>query len=217
MIRPDQDRPATELEYNVFIEESSGSGYRFKESCMEPVTTFSLRLTPLCESDSEKVMEVYRQCRDFLALGPQTEPSLEMVVRDIRSCEEQYGVFYGIFLVPGELIGVISVVPRETNNQVESVYIELMMIIPAYRQKGVGRQVLKLIESTVKQKIGISRFLTSVQLNNSGAIRFWQTSGYQIMDCPELQPDATTVYHFKKEDPPLLKSDPLKVETDKDI
>jgi RimJ/RimL family protein N-acetyltransferase len=166
---------------------------------MEQLPAYSLKLVPLYEKDAETVLEVYRQCQDFLALGPRPEASLEMVQKDILACDQQYGVFYGIYLLEGPLIGVISVVPREANNQVESVYIELLLISFSHRQKGIGRQVLRLIETNARHKTGVSRFSTSIQVNNPGAVRFWQNCGYKIYSGPEIQLDSTTVYQLQKD------------------
>jgi RimJ/RimL family protein N-acetyltransferase len=166
---------------------------------MEQLPAYSLRLVPLYQKDAGTVLEVYRQCQDFLALVPRPEASLEMVQKDILTCDQQNGVFYGIFLLEGPLIGVISVVPRETNYQVESVCIELLLISFSYRQKGIGQQVLRLIETNARNKIGVSRFSTSVQVNNPGVVRFWQKCGYKINSGPEIQLDSPTVYQMQKD------------------
>ena len=45
------------------------------------------------EADLMAVLEVYRQCEDFLALGPVPTASLEMVQSDLEHSKEEGGVF----------------------------------------------------------------------------------------------------------------------------
>jgi RimJ/RimL family protein N-acetyltransferase len=158
-----------------------------------------IKLCPITISDARAVFEVYRQCEDFLALGPQPQASIDMVLKDIGNSENQNGIFYGIYLVGGGLIGVLSLVPQEIENEVVSANLDLLMISAPFRHKGIGTRILKVIESEIKQKTGISQFGASVQVNNPAALRFWQKNGYRITSGPELQPDSTTVYHLKKD------------------
>ena len=40
----------------------------------------SVEIRPITENDLEEVFEVYRQCEDFLALGPKPKASMAMVL-----------------------------------------------------------------------------------------------------------------------------------------
>ena len=73
--------------------------------------TFQCR--PLGAGDAEAVFDVYRQCEDFLALGPQPQASAEMVAQDMKLSREQGGLFLGIYLDDGTLAGVFDVIPPE--------------------------------------------------------------------------------------------------------
>jgi ribosomal protein S18 acetylase RimI-like enzyme len=166
---------------------------------MELDQVFNIRLIPMSEQNVPAVLEVYRQCEDFLSLGPQSAASKEMVIKDIQTCQTNQGVYYAILLAETEMIGVLAVVPREVDNTVVEAYIELLMITPRHRRKKIGRHVLKVIEANIKNKTGVFLVSTSVQTNNPDAIRFWQNNGYVISEGPERQPDSTTVYHMRKD------------------
>ena len=157
-----------------------------------------IKLSPLTEADIEAVFEIYRQCQEFLALGPQPEASREMVLRAVQDSDSKHGVYYGIYLLSSDMVGVLDMLPLEIENQVDSVNLNLLMITPQYRRQGIGTQVLRVIESEVYKKTGISQFTTSVQVNNPDARRFWEKNGYSAFSEPELQPDSTKVVHLKK-------------------
>jgi len=170
---------------------------------MEPEQVFNIKLIPMEERYFSGVFEVYRQCEDFLSLGPQPVASMEMVLKDIQASLTKNGVYYGIFLDESEMIGILDLIPREVENIVEAVYIELFMITPQHRQRGIGTQILRVIEANIKNKTGVNQILASAQINNPRALSFWQRNGYVIFGGPELQPDLTTVYHMKKDLGPL--------------
>ena len=69
-----------------------------------------LVLKAVTPGDYKAILDVYRRCEDFLALGPSPQASMEMVLRDIQEAEVENGVFCGIYS-SSELIGVASYVP----------------------------------------------------------------------------------------------------------
>jgi ribosomal protein S18 acetylase RimI-like enzyme len=160
---------------------------------------FNIQLIPMSEQNVPAILEVYRRCEDFLSLGPRPTASAEMVIEDIQTCQTEKGVYYAIFLAETEMIGVLAVVPKEVDNIVVEAYIELLMITPQHRRKRIGKHVLRVIEANIKNKTGVFLLSTSVQINNPGAIRFWQNNGYVIFEGPQLQLDSTTVYHMRKD------------------
>jgi hypothetical protein len=52
---------------------------------------------PVSEAQLSALLEIYRQCEDFLSLGPVATASEEMVKADIKHSQENMGRFCGIF------------------------------------------------------------------------------------------------------------------------
>ena len=95
-------------------------------------------------------------------------------------------------------------------------YIELLMIAAPYRGRGLGEEAVRWLEDELRQayagpqspsastqkeegnpKITVLR--AGVQVNNPGAVRFWQRMGFTIVSGAELQPDGTVCYQLKKD------------------
>ena len=72
------------------------------------------------------------------------------------------------------------------------------MIAAPHRGKGLGEAVVGAIEAHIRQA-GCARAIASgVQVNNHGAIRFWQRLGYQIVSGAEAMGDGTVAYRLLK-------------------
>ncbi len=157
-------------------------------------------LQPVGDADYNALLEVYRQCEDFLALGPEPCASPEMVQADLRHSANVGGTFYGIVDDRGVLLGVVDFVPAGFGGCPEHAFLELLMIARPYRSAGLGAHVVRLVEAAIQQQAPqVTAVLSAVQVNNPVAIRFWQRQGYQIVGEPEAQPDGTTVYPLRKE------------------
>lgn len=150
------------------------------------------------ETNIDYVFQVYKECEDFLSLGPDSRASLEMVYKDIEYSKESKGIFNLIKNENGLIIGIIDYVPNKSGENGDYCYIALIMIKSQYRNKGYGKRVLEAIEESVQRQFGINRFWASVQINNEKGISFWQDQGYTICSEPELQPDTTIVVQMKK-------------------
>lgn len=155
-------------------------------------------LKPVTEKDLDVLLILYRQCEDFLALGPEPQASPEMVLADLAHAREQGGSFCGIYDPAGTLMGVIEVIPQGFAGNPAHAFISLLMIGQSFRQQGLGSQVVEVIEAELRQNPRIEAVLSAVQVNNPAALRFWQRQGYQIADSPTLQPDGTTTVALKK-------------------
>jgi ribosomal protein S18 acetylase RimI-like enzyme len=57
----------------------------------------SLEIRRVTDDDLDAVLDVYRECEDFLALGPVPLASMEMVRSDIATSQGEGGLFCGIF------------------------------------------------------------------------------------------------------------------------
>ncbi len=158
-------------------------------------------IRPVREDEHESLLAVYLACEDFLALGPQPHATPEMVEADIRLSRQVGGIFCGIYHGPGgeqKMIGVLDLVPTSWEGKPDQAYIELLMIIPSFRSKGIGEQVVQWLEQKVNRDHKVSVIKADVQVNNPAAVRFWLKSGYEITSGPELRPDQTIVYNLKK-------------------
>jgi ribosomal protein S18 acetylase RimI-like enzyme len=163
------------------------------------VGDYSLAIHPITRDELGAVLEVYRQCEDFLALGPVPVASMEMVLQDIGISKGYGGSFCGIYAAGGKMIGIFDYVPAGFEGDAQAAYLSLLMIGAPFRGQGVGRAVVEAVEAHIRRDPGIRRILAGVQVNNPAAIRFWQRNGYRIVSGPELMPDQTTVYHLRKD------------------
>lgn len=156
----------------------------------------NFHLTPLDETQLDLLLALYRQCEDFLALGPNPVASREMVLADLALSREGGGEFCGIF-VGEELAGVLDLIPRGYEGDPQAAYLELLMIASAWRGQGLGDQVFQAAEERLRAE-GIRTFKAGVQVNNYGAVRFWLRCGFSIISEPIILPDGTTCVDLLK-------------------
>lgn len=159
----------------------------------------SLEIHPVGEGDVYAILEVYRQCEDFLALGPVATASLEMVLKDLEISRDAGGIFCGIFDAHGEMIGVVDYVPNHWEGDPQAAFLELLMIAAPFRSRGIGTAVVEAVENEIRKDPGITVIHSGVQVNNPQAIRFWQRHGYRIVSGPKLYPDQTTAFDLRKD------------------
>ena len=177
---PSEERVRTTKEIGVTLSEPTGLEVR--------------RLRP---AEAGAVLTVYRQCEDFLALGPEPRASMGMVVADMETSSRDRGVFCGIYKRDGEVIGVVDYVPDGVEGQRDVTFVSLLMIAKPFRGLGYGSAIVKLLERQSNDRRA-SSIRTSVQVNNPEAMAFWQHRGYGIIGVPERRPDRTTVFRLEK-------------------
>ena len=81
----------------------------------------------------------------------------------------------------------------------EAAYLSLLMIAAPWRNKGVGQAVVTAFEKEIRKDPRVKTILAGVQVNNPGAIRFWQRQGFRITSGPILYPDQTTAFDLRKD------------------
>ena len=155
-------------------------------------------IKPVTHYDHAAIHEVYRQCGDFLALGTTANASMDMVIADIEEAKAEGGIYCGIFYAK-KMIGVVSYVPSHFEFRPVDAFILLLMIIPPYRRRGIGGEVVDRVENKMCTTARVRSIVCGVQTNNVDAIRFWQKKGYKIVSGPEERPDKTTVYNLRKD------------------
>ena len=159
----------------------------------------SLEIRPVTQEDLEAVLEVYRQCEDFLALGPIATASMEMVLKDLEISKDEGGIFCGIYAPGGEMIGVIDYVPKDYQSDPHAAFLSLLMLASAYRDQGIGKAAVEAFEHEVTKDPQVSVIFAAVQVNNPRAVRFWQRNGYRIVSEPKLHPDQTIAVDLRKD------------------
>jgi GNAT superfamily N-acetyltransferase len=159
----------------------------------------SFTLLLLDESDMDALMDIYRGCEDFLALGPRPHASEEMIRGDLQFSAEDGGRFCGIRAEDGRLAGVVDYTPGGRSADPTEAHIELLMLTPPYRDRGLGAAVVRAIEAEIWADARVMSIAVEAQVNNPGALRFWQRMGYRVVSGPALQPDGTTSYQLRKE------------------
>jgi ribosomal protein S18 acetylase RimI-like enzyme len=155
-------------------------------------------IKPLTPPEYPAVVEAYRQCEDFLMLGPVHQASMDMVLKDIQEADVEGGLYRGIFSGK-ELIGVVSYVPSHFEFKTVDAFILLLMLAAGHRGKGIGSTIVDMVEKEICTHARIRSIRCGVQVNNPLAIRFWEKKGYQIFSGPTQQPDKTTVYLLRKQ------------------
>ncbi len=163
------------------------------------IRAHSLEIRPIAQDDLASILEVYRQCEDFLALGPVSVASMEMVLKDIEISKEQDGVFCGIYTADGKMIGILDYVPGNWEGDPHAAFLSLLMIAAPFRKQGIGAAVVEALENEIRKDARIAVILSGVQVNNPQAIKFWQQQGYRIVSGPTLFPDQTTAFGLRKD------------------
>ncbi len=161
--------------------------------------TGSITLRPLSFEALPAVLEVYRQCEDFLALGPVATASAEMVRADMEHAAREGSYYCGIFDAAGNLLGVVDYLPQGFEGRPDQAFLELLMIAAPYRGQGLGAAVVALVEADIRRQPQVTVILSGVQVNNPGAVRFWQRQGYQVVSEPQVQPDTTIAVRLRKQ------------------
>ena len=157
-----------------------------------------LQIRKCTEGDKDSILTVYKECEDFLALGPVPTASMRMVEEDIQASAESKGR-YCIVLCDNKIIGVADFIPSYYENESSKAYISLIMITKNYRCNGIGRKTVSEVERIITENPAVTKIYVSVQTNNERAISFWTRHGYIRVSEAELQSDTTIVYHFCKD------------------
>ncbi len=157
-----------------------------------------LEIRPIGPDDVDAALAVYRQCEDFLALGPVPTASKEMVVNDIATSQAHGGRFCGIY-TDDDMIGIVDYVPSHFEGAPHAAFLSLLMIAAPFRQRGIGAAIVEAVEHEILTDAHVRTIRSGVQMNNPHAVRFWQNQGYRIVSGPDLLPDQTTVFGLQKD------------------
>ncbi len=159
----------------------------------------SFEIHPIVQDDLNAVLKVYRQCEDFLALGPVATASMEMVLKDVEISQHEGGVFCGIYTAYGKMIGIVDYIPNNFEGDPHAACLALLMIAAPFRGQGIGAAVVEAVEKEIRKDNQVTTICSGVQVNNPQAIKFWQGRGYRIVSGPILHPDQTTAFDLRKD------------------
>jgi ribosomal protein S18 acetylase RimI-like enzyme len=159
----------------------------------------NLEIEPINESSLRQVLQVYRDCEDFLARGPAPKATREMVRADLEESTREHGKYCGIYNSNGRMIGIVDYVSKGFEGNLKQAYISLIMIAARERGKGYGKMVITDIEKRIRADKRVTVIAIAVQTNNKEAIIFWKKMGYRIVSQPEHRPDRTTVFRLQKD------------------
>lgn len=154
-------------------------------------------ICPVSENEAGAILDVYRQCEDFLALGPEPHASMRMVLDDLAHSAEQGGVFCGIYR-GGCMVGVVDFVPSGFGGKESAACLMLLMIAAEQRGRGLGRKVVAAVEAEILKYEGVREICSGVQANNPEGIGFWTRMGYEIVGGPRVMEDTTVCYDLLK-------------------
>src|SRR5512139_4052417 len=110
------------------------------------ITHERFTIRPVREDDRVDILSVYRQCEDFLALGPIPQASMAMVQADLDYSAQHGGSFCGIYDPGGTLMGVIDVIPEGYKGEPKTAFLTLLMIAQPHRAHGLGTVVVQAAE-----------------------------------------------------------------------
>jgi RimJ/RimL family protein N-acetyltransferase len=159
----------------------------------------SCEIRPVGSDSREMVLGVYRACENFLALGPQPNADMAMVLKDLEWSQQHGGLFCGIHDATGRMIGVVDFVPSGFEGQPQVAFFSLIMVVPSARRRGVGTEAVGLIERELRRDPLVAMIRSAVQVNNPEAQWFWLKRGYKIVGGPEARLDGTTVLNLHKD------------------
>ena len=160
----------------------------------------TLRPVTRDSADLGRILEVYRQCEDFLSLGPVPTASMDMVLADLELSKTEGGVFYAIEeSVNGEMVGVVDFALAGFEGNPQLAFLSLLMIAAPHRGRGLGEAVVQAVEAAIRQDGRATVIRSGVQVNNPGGIRFWQRMGYRIISGPEPMADGTVTFQLWKD------------------
>jgi ribosomal protein S18 acetylase RimI-like enzyme len=154
---------------------------------------------PVTLSELDSILEVYRQCEDFLALGPVAQASMKMVLADLDLSAREHGCFCGIYTPEGAMLGILDFVPSGWHGDPAAAFLSLLMIARPYRSLGIGQAVVAALEAHLRLDPAIKVIDSGVQVNNPRAIQFWQSQGYRIVSGPIDHSDGTTAFDLRKD------------------
>lgn len=164
-----------------------------------PLRCAGFEIVPAGPERTEELLALYLRCEDFLALNPLApRADLEMIQRDLTTTAGEGGYYCAVQTSAGELLGVVDFIPGGFEGHPDQAFLELLMLPVEQRGQGLGARVLACLEEALRLDPRVSWLLAGCQVNNPGALRFWQKHGFEVIKPPEVQPDGTLCVLLRK-------------------
>lgn len=165
---------------------------------MSEPTPFALR--PVGEAQLDELVILYQGCADFLRLASAAPVDAAMVLADLELSRSEGGRFHGIY-VGDRLVGVADYTGPGYEGKPDYAFLLLLMLERSWRGQGLGAAVVRQIEARIWADPRVRVLGSAVQVDNPGAVAFWDRMGYARVSGPTRQPDGTTTYLLAKRRP----------------
>lgn len=142
-----------------------------------------MQVKRLQDKDQESLQALLIRCSDYIQLViglPPAETAAQSTLQDHpegKTLDDK--LVLGFFTQPRELMGMLDVV-RDYPAQGDW-WLGLLLLDPAFRRQGVGRQIYTAFEGWAKQN-GAKRICLGVIKQNQPAYRFWQSLGFETLE-----------------------------------
>jgi ribosomal protein S18 acetylase RimI-like enzyme len=140
-------------------------------------------ITQLNTEDQVVLQTLLEKCSDYFILvtgsAPKSSAATSLLTDFPPGKTLGDKLVIGISLRKQGLIGVLDAV-RDYPKQ-EDWWLGLLLLEPAHRKKGLGRQIVQSFEQWASQQ-GARRILLGVLEENTMAYRFWQSVGFEIVE-----------------------------------
>ncbi|XP_059172696.1 thialysine N-epsilon-acetyltransferase-like [Physella acuta] len=146
----------------------------------------NINIRPATPADCDEIMRLIIELFDYEKLEDQVEMTVEVLRRD---CFGEKPLFYCIVAEPAQkdsskLVGYALYCSIYSTLVGASVYLEDIYVTPAYRTRGIGKQMMKHVTKAALD-MGCSRLQLSVLGWNKMAKDFYSRYGY--VDVTEKQ------------------------------
>ena len=134
-----------------------------------------IEIKRLCDEDISRLRELFFECDDYFQLidgvsvcGCRAETEYNITYNGKQQLH--YGIYIGTMLV-----GCVFIMERYI--EVEDITINLLLVTPSFRGKGIGTKAVEHIIENARQ-LGFKRVLIGVDEINKTAMSFWKSNGF---------------------------------------
>lgn len=146
-------------------------------------TLQGFHITQLHADDQAELQTLLENCADYSFLVTGLPPKPSAAVSLLKDCPPGKTLadklLIGIATGNKVLVGVLDAV-RDYPAQ-DDWWLGLLLLEPAHRKKGLGRQIYLTFEHWASQQ-GARRIYLGVLKDNAKAFRFWQSLGFKVVE-----------------------------------
>ncbi|MDO8526350.1 MAG: GNAT family N-acetyltransferase [Deltaproteobacteria bacterium] len=137
----------------------------------------------LSKEDEPELQLLMECCEDmFLLIEGKTPPStaaqeLLSKIPEGRTLKDKY--VFGFYSDQNILISVLDLIENYKKDKMW--FVGLLLIDPAFRNKGIGKEIIEFLKTALKENQAATIILSVVEQNKS-ALRFWQRFGFMEVE-----------------------------------